>query len=183
MATVPFFRVGPPANPVLEISDRIQTTLDSSIFFPAYEVQPAGGTYTLTRLAAGDIVWRKTAAANTSHIHISLRRALRNGVLRYFRLSSFDYIYGIGTDVLTSHAVRVDRVTYANNTAVAIVSAGGTLTGTLATATQANLYVTRVTFGTPITLVAPLEDVRIELEIVATAAAVFDFYGVAVNLL
>lgn len=184
MATVPFFQVGSPTDPVLEISDRVLTTLDSSILLSAYEVQPAGGAYTLTRLAANNIVWRKTAADNTTHIHISLRRALRNGLLRGFRLSSFDYIYGITALVLDAHAVRIDRVAYADNVAVAVTaSAGGTLSGTPATATQTNPYVTRVTLGTPITVVAPLEDVRIEIEIDAGATSVYDFYAVILNLL
>jgi hypothetical protein len=101
----------------------------------------------------------------------------------YFRgvqISGFDLIYSIGTLALTSGGVVASRATFKNNTATVVATApGGAITGTHATATQTNPYVTAFTFATPYILGNNLADVEDTLEFtwVFQATSVFELYG------
>lgn len=169
---------------------------DGGIFIPASAASFYTGTWTDTRVAAGHYVQRKTAAANSINAVWRLSDAILQKVgadpnnadsphdIRGFEINSIDVIYKIATDVLTAHTYDVHQTTFANNVAPAIVSTvGGTLTGTLATAVQANPYVTRITFGTPYVVGdnTALRDVVLELSATASATTVLDYYGIYVN--
>ena len=85
---------------------------------------------------------------------------------------------------LNAHTYDLVKATYANNVAVATdATIGGTLSGALATATQANPYLTTVTLGTPYVLGENLTRVAAMLELTVNAAAtsVYDLYGVFVR--
>lgn len=134
------------------------------------------GTWTTTRIAQGDYVSRHTAGDETSVIAIDITPAIVAATAKGFRLDSFDYIYSIGTLAMDAHSVVLDRIAYADNVAVSVTSIP--ITGTLATATQANPYVTNVTVDTPAFDVTA--DSKYVMEITAnnSATSAYDFYGV-----
>lgn len=134
------------------------------------------GTWTTTRIAQGNYVSRHTAGDETSIIAVDITPAIRVAASKGFRLDSFDYIYSIATLAMDAHSATLDRIAYANNIAVSVTSIP--ITATLATATQANPYVTNCTVTTPAFDVTT--DSKYVLEITANNAATtdYDFYGV-----
>lgn len=134
------------------------------------------GTWTTTRIAQGNYVSRHTAGDETSIIAVDLTPAIRVAAAKGFRLDSFDYIYSIGTLAMDAHSATLDRIAYANNVAVSVTSIP--ITATLATATQANPYVTNCTVTTPAFDITA--DSKYVLEITAnnSATSAYDFYGV-----
>lgn len=180
------------------IYSETQVTASMGLFIPA----PVGGsfytgTWTDTRLAAGDYVMRKTAAANAGQAVFHLASYINQMIgsdpmvqgrthdIRGYEITSIDVIYAIATTALNSHTYDITQVTYANNTANAVVTTpGGTLTGTLATATQANPYVTNLSLGTPYVIATNTALRSCDLEIAWDAAVgtVLDYYGVYVRL-
>lgn len=134
------------------------------------------GTWTTTRIAQGNYVKRHTAADETSIIAVDLTPVIVVAASKGFRLDSFDYIYSIGTLAMDAHSATLDRIAYANNVAVSVTSIP--ITATLATATQANPYVTNCTVTTPAFDVTA--DSKYVLEITAnnSATSAYDFYGV-----
>lgn len=134
------------------------------------------GTWTTTRIAQGNYVSRHTAGDETSIIAVDITPAIRVAASKGWRLDSFDYIYSIGTLAMDAHSATLDRIAYANNVAVSVTSIP--ITATLATATQANPYVTNCTVTTPAFDITA--DSKYVLEITANNAATsaYDFYGV-----
>lgn len=134
------------------------------------------GTWTVTRIAQGNYVARHTAADETSIIAIDITPIIRTTASKGFRLDSFDVIYSIGTLALDAQSVTLDRVEYANNVAVSVNSIA--ITGTLATATQANPYVTNVAVNTPAFDNTADSKYVIELTVNNSATSEYDFYGI-----
>lgn len=134
------------------------------------------GTWTTTRIAQGNYVSRHTAGDETSIIAVDITPAIRIAAAKGWRLDSFDYIYSIATLAMDAHSATLDRIAYANNVAVSVTSVP--ITATLATATQANPYVTNCTVTTPAFDVT--SDSKYVLEITAnnSATSAYDFYGV-----
>lgn len=134
------------------------------------------GTWTTTRIAQGNYVSRHTAGDETSIIALDITPQIRVAASKGWRLDSFDYIYSITTLAMDAHSATLDRIAYANNVAVSVTSIP--ITATLATATQANPYLTNCTVTTPAFDVTA--DSKYILEITANNAATtdYDFYGV-----
>jgi len=133
------------------------------------------GTWTRTRLAQANYVLRHTPADDTSVIGIDITPAIRAAAGRGFKLNSFDVVYSIAALALDAHTVVLDRISYANNTAVLITSAP--LTVTLATATQAQPYLTNAVVATPAFDVTANSKYVAELTVNAGATSQYDFYG------
>jgi hypothetical protein len=150
------------------------------------------GTWTDTRVAAGNYVMRKTATAETSNIVAHISAALLQKIgsdpntevahdIRGFQINSFDVVYGVTTAALAATpTIAMNQVTYSNNVANAVAAAGGTLTGTFATATQSNPYLVSVTCGTPYVIGGNTADRAVTIEFTAQAASttVLDIYGI-----
>lgn len=134
------------------------------------------GTWTVTRIAQGNYVSRHTAGDETSIIGIDITPEIRVAASKGFRLDSFDYIYSIGTLAMDAHSATLDRIAYANNVAVSITSIP--ITVTLATATQANPYVTNATVDTPAFDITADSKYIIEVTANNSATSAYDFYGV-----
>lgn len=180
------FYVGAKGSEVVVISSSGELTnqvakTDAFVVLGPEQCVFSGGTWTLTRNAASDYSMNKTAGANTTYISADITEILRAATSKGMKLTSFDYAYFIGTDVVTTHGRVVNGVTYANNTAVAVAAHGGTLSGSLATATQANPYLTTVTLGTPAFANTADTKINIEISVVATATLVYKFYGIILN--
>lgn len=137
------------------------------------------GTWTRTRIAQGNYVLRHTDADDTSVIGWDITPMIRAASSLGFRLASFDLVYSIGTLALDAHSVVLDKISYANNTAVLITSVP--LTGSLATATQAQPYLTNVAVTTPAFNNTANSKYVLELTVNAAAASVYDLYGLDLN--
>ncbi len=137
------------------------------------------GTWTVTRIAQGNYVSRHTAGDETSIIAVDITPIIRAAASKGWRLNTFDYIYSIGTLAMDAHSLTLDRIAYANNVAVSVTSIAGTYT--LATATQANPYVTTCTVTSPAFDITP--DSKYVIEITANNAATtdFDYYGIVLK--
>ena len=167
---------------------------DGGIWIPAKAGQPYTGTWTDTRVAAGDYCMRKTATAQSGQFVFHVGQALLQKIgadpntevahdIRGIRIDSIDVVYQIGTSDLTSHSIALNGVTYANNTANAVAAAGGTLTGTMAVTAQTNPYVTNITLATPYVIAGNAADKTVTVEISWNAAAgtVLSYYGIYVK--
>ncbi len=134
------------------------------------------GTWTTTRIATGNYASVKSQADETAIIGIDITPIIRVAASKGFRLDSFDMIYSIATLALDAHSVTLSRVAYANNVAVSVTSVA--VTGTLATATQANPYATNVTVDTPAFDITADSKYVIEESVNAGATSDYTFYGV-----
>lgn len=133
------------------------------------------GTWTRTRVAQGNYVLRHTAADDTSVIGIDITPQIRAAAGRGFKLASVDVVYSIGTLALDAHSMVLDHIAYANNVAVAVTSVP--LTGSLATATQAQPYLSNLVVTTPAFDVTANSKYVAELTVDAAATSDYDFYG------
>ncbi len=134
------------------------------------------GTWTITRIAQGNYVSRHTPGDETSIIAIDITPQIRVAASKGFRLDSFDYMYGIAANALDAHSAVLDRIAYANNVAVSVTSVP--ITATLATATQANPYLTNCTVTTPAFDVTADSKYVLEITVNNAAASEYDFYGI-----
>jgi hypothetical protein len=133
------------------------------------------GTWTTTRVAQGNYVKRHTPGDETSIIAIDITPQLRVAASKGFRLDSFDVMYAIAANALDAQSVVLDRIVYANNVAVSVTSVP--VTGTLATATQANPYVTNIAIDTPAFIITADSKYVVELTVNNAAASEYDYYG------
>jgi hypothetical protein len=154
---------------------------DGQRIIPLSDVSYSGGTWTLTRNAASDYSMKKTAGAATTYIMADITDLLRTTSNKGLKLTTITLAYKIATAALTTHSLAVNSVTYVNNTANAVATFGGTLSGTLATATQTNPYVTTLTLGTPVFLTGANQKVNLELTIVDPGTTVYDFYNIVLG--
>lgn len=173
---------------------------DGALFIPADQIRYSVGTWTWTRIAAGDYVQRKTAGDNTSVLYVDLTTAVmrkygtdpitseglkpgQSHDIRGFQLTAIDFIYRVETAALDAHTAALTRNTLANNVAPAVTTPS-TLTGSLATATQAtHPYITTLTCATPYVLgnnSAYVQDF-LEWTINAAATSAVDVYGVVLK--
>lgn len=186
-----------------QLSKLVKET-DGTIWIPAKYASFYTGTWTDTRVAAGDYCMRKTAADNAGQtvFYIGSHELGKIGAdpntgpsipgggkasdIRGCQITSIDVVYQVTTTTaLDAHTYDLHENTYANNVANAVVStAGGTLTGTLATAIQTNPYVTRITCGTPFVIGGntALRSLVLEISWDAAAATVLSYYGIFVNV-
>lgn len=138
-----------------------------------------GGAFTLTRAAQGNWAQVHTVAADTSTYAFDVTEQLRAAAGRGFELVSFDVVYLITTDVLVAHTPTLTTTVFANNVAVSATNVA--ITGALATATQAQPYVTNVTVDVPaFSNPAAGTSVKQVIEITAqtSATTVYNVYGV-----
>ena len=114
-------------------------------------------------------------AMNTAQ-QLQPRTALK---LKGYKLLSFDVIYQITTAALTTHTVRVDQTVHVNNVANAITSVLASGANGLATAVQANPYVTNVPLaaGQQIYRTGLDQALWIELTVTTPGTGTYKLYG------
>lgn len=134
------------------------------------------GTWTTTRIAQGNYVSRHTAGDETSIIALDITPIIRTAAAKGWRLDTFEYMYSITTLAMDAHTITLDRIAYANNVAVSVTSIP--ITGSLATATQANPYMSTLTVTTPAFDVTANSKYIIEITANNAATTEYDFYGV-----
>jgi hypothetical protein len=135
----------------------------------------SAGTWTTTRIALGNYGSVKGQADETAIIGVDITPIIRVAASKGFRLDSFDVIYGIATLALDAHSVTLSRVAYADNVAVSVTSVP--ITATLATATQANPYVTNATVDTPAFDITADSKYVVEVTVNAGATSDYTYYG------
>jgi hypothetical protein len=170
-ATANFLLDAGPGNLVTDYQQMLPIT--------EFQLAAGGGVWVLTRVAQGNWDWLHTAAADTSVIGFDITEQLRIAAGRGFELTSFDVVYSITTLALVAHTVTLADVVYANNVAVAAVNRA--ITGVLATATQANPYLTNVTVDVPaFSNPAAGTSVKqvLELTVNAGLTSVYEFRGI-----
>lgn len=136
----------------------------------------SAGTWTTTRVARGDYVKRKTAAADTTIIGIDITQILRTTASKGLKLTSFDVIHRNTTTALNAHTVTLDKMAYTSGGAVSTTSVA--ITGTLATTAQANPLVANVTVDTPAFNVTDDSKYVMEITVNAQVTSIYDFIGV-----
>jgi hypothetical protein len=149
-----------------------------NLFGPANPNSPAATAIAgsaQTRLYRPDVI----PAMNTGQ-ELQPRTALK---AKGFKLRSIDAIYSLGVANASAHTIRVDQNIFVNNTAPAITSILASGANGLATATQAQPYVTNV----PLTIAAdgyvitPDTDVWVEEVITGAGTTTVTFYGWDIN--
>jgi len=141
---------------------------DGAIFVPPNKVGLIGGTWTLTRNAAGNYSQLLSAAGETDHLIIPLDRGIR--------LASFDLIYSIGTADLTTHTAAIYRNSFVSGSAASVATF---LSPTAVAKVQTtNIKVANTKIPTPTDLGVTADTLDfIEVEIVNPGTSVYDFYG------
>lgn len=139
----------------------------------------SAGTWAITRVAQGDYVYRKTAADDTTIIGIDITEAIRTTASKGFSLASFDYIFRNTTADLDAHSVTLDRIEYADSTAVSVNSI--TLTGSLGIGQDADPQIDAITVTTPAFNVTTDSKYVMEVTVDAAAGSVYDFVGVVLK--
>lgn len=139
-------------------------------------IAKSAGTWTATRIAAGDYSLRHTAAAETVILAIDITEYIRTTASKGFKLTGIDVISKVATVALTSATPTLSSVVYANNVANAVTTI--TTTGSLSTATQTNPYVDTLTVSSPAFLNTEDSKIVLEISYVFQATTAFDFYGI-----
>lgn len=156
---------------------------DGVVWIPATSI-PAicftTGTWTLTRLAAGDYAWVHTDGDETSTIEIPLTAGMlrRTTASAGIQILGLRYVWFAGTANMDAHTYDILDAVYADQVAVSVgTSYGGTLTGTLATVKQTTPQVATITTGTD-TFLSDLQGLLLQVTANNAATTVYRTYGV-----
>ena len=138
---------------------------------------------TPTRIAANDWGLRRTAAgAETFNIKCDLPVPNRTNSGKGVKLTGFKISQQIGTQALTSNTFNgLATTTYANNTANAVASYGGSIGGacsSMPTATQTQPYLSSCTVGTPAFMNTADAIISLDFTVVMQNGGVYTIYGV-----
>ena len=136
----------------------------------------SAGTWTVIRVAQGDYVQRKTVADDTTIIGIDITAAIRTATDKGFQIDGFDYIFRNTTADLDTHSVTLDRIEYADSTAVSVNSIA--LTGSLGVGQDTDPQIDTITVATPAFNNTSNSKYVLELTVDAAATSVYDFIGV-----
>lgn len=139
----------------------------------------SGGTWTITRIAQADYGLVHSTADDTAILAIDITPSLRTAASKGNKLTTIDVAYKNITGAMDAHTATLDKVCYANNVANAVTSVP--ISGSLATATQVQPYLSTLTVTTPAFL--NTADCNYILEITAnnSASSVYTFFGVNLN--
>ena len=137
----------------------------------------SAGTWTMTRNAQSNYSYAKTANAETAILAIDITNEININTGKGFGLQAIDIIHSIGTLALTTHTATIQKVSYANATAV-LIGTALTTTGSLSTATQATPYLDTLTITSPAYNTTADSHFILEITLVAQASTVYNFYGV-----
>lgn len=139
------------------------------------------GTWSVSRGAQSNYSLLKSAADETAIVAIDITNEINTNSNKGFKLKSFDVIYAISTDAMDAHTVTLDKVSHADNTALTITAQ--TITGTLATATQTNPYVSAITLSTPAYNNTADSHYIVELTVNTKATTIYNFYGLVLKFI
>jgi hypothetical protein len=133
------------------------------------------GTWTVTRVAEADYSLVHTPANDTSILSFDITPQLQAVTDRGFELVSIDVIYSVGVLALDAHTFSLNTITYADNSTNSVTPIG--FSGSLATATQANPYVSNLALNAPDFLIENRTKYVMELTVDAAATSTYSLYG------
>lgn len=139
----------------------------------------SAGTWTITRVAQGDYVYRKTAADDTTVVGIDITEQYRTTAAKGFQLTSIDYIFRNTTADLDAHTATLDLVNYTDSGTVTVTSV--TLSGTLAVGQDADPQIDTLTVSSPAFQVTADSKYVLEVTVNAAATSIYDFVGAVLN--
>lgn len=160
------------------------------VFLPAVEFCRSDNQSVLmvpTRVAQSDWALAITnAAGSTQNLHCVVPPSIfgtRTTASKGIRIDSLSISYFISTNNLTSHTYNaMAQVVYSNNVANAVSNFAGVTTCTLATATQANPYLTACVVPTPAYIVTASTGFNVDFTaVLAAAATTYRVYGIEVG--
>lgn len=160
------------------------------VFLPATEFCKSDNVavpMVATRVAQSDWALAVTSAAgSTQNLHCSIPSSIfgtQTTASKGIRIDSLSVSYFISTNNLTSQTWNaMAQVVYANNVANAISNFAGVTTCALATATQANPYLTACVVPTPAFIVTANTGFGIDFTaVLAAAATTYRVYGIEVG--
>lgn len=90
--------------------------------------------------------------------------------------------YQVTGAALTLHTIGLSKTVFANNAAIVVTDVLANAANGLATAVQANPYVTKVAIVSPVFQVSDLADLWLEIDATTQAAGVYSLYGASVHV-
>lgn len=163
------------------------TQTDYVVFYSAVEICRSDNTAVQmipTRVAAADWALAITnAAGSTQNIHCTIPSLNRTTASKGYQITGVSISYFISTNALTSQTFNnLSTVTYANNAANVVANLAGAATCALATATQANPYLTACVLPTPAFVNTANIQVAVDwTAVLAALATTYRVYGIAVT--
>lgn len=141
----------------------------------------SAGTWTVTRVQAGEYVNRKTIGNDTTIIGIDISDELRIAASKGLKLSSIDVVYHNTVATIDALSFLLNKIENVNHVATAITNVP--LTGVFELTAQANPQVRNLTVNTPAFFNPVAGDVaryvaEFTVNNTATGTAAFDYYGI-----
>lgn len=132
-----------------------------------------------------------SSVANTSDPDAGIGPPPQTGILsitpqtgflpKGIKITDLTLKYLITGAALTLHTIGLSKTVFANNAALVVTDVLANAANGLATATQANPYVTKVAISSPTFLVSDLSDLIIELDVTTQGAGAYRLYGVDIH--
>ncbi len=168
------------ANFEKRLTERLKGVVAADfVMFVGYDkilLEPTG-TWTNTRVAQGNYVYRKTATDETCILATDITAALQTAASKGFKLNSFDIIYGVATDALDNPAtLTLDRIEYADTVAVSVNSIA--VTGIPEAGFQATPFVTNIVIDSPLFNITDDSKYVVEANFDAGTNTILDWYGI-----
>lgn len=102
-------------------------------------------------------------------------------LLKGTNISDITLKYSISGAALTAHTIGITKTVFANNVAPVVTNVLANAANGLATATQAQPYVTKIAVNSGM-LVTDLSDYNIELDVSTQVAGVYQLFGVTIHV-
>ncbi|KKM19605.1 hypothetical protein LCGC14_1653920 [marine sediment metagenome] len=168
------------ANFEKRLTERLKGVVAADfVMFVGYKdlLYTPAGTWTNTRVAQGNFVYRKIATDEACILATDITAALQTAASKGFKLNSFDIIYGVGTDALdTAATLTLDRIEYADTVAVSVNSIA--VTGIPEAGFQATPFVTNIVVDSPIFNITDDSKYVVEANFDAGTNTILDWYGI-----
>ena len=133
-----------------------------------------------------------TAVANTSDPDAQIGPPPQTGALtitpqtgfipKGLKITDITLKYSITGQALTAHTIGLSKTVFANNAALVVTDILANAANGLATATQAQPYVTKIAIASPVFQVTDLADLWLEIDITQQAASVYSLFGASVHV-
>lgn len=143
-------------------------------------IATSAGTWTTTRVAAGQYCLRHTPADNTTILGIDITEAIIKASNKGLRLDSFSVVYKNSVADLDAHSIVLYKTVY-NNSAAPTITSPVMTGGTLAVGQDTDPVTETVTIDTAIFNSDGNSAYILELTINAALTSEYDFYGIGLN--
>lgn len=132
-----------------------------------------------------------TSVANTSDPDAQIGPPPQTGIVsitpqtgfvpKGIKITDITLKYVISGAALTTHTIGLSKTVFANNAAIVVTDILANAANGLATATQANPYVTKVAITSPVFTVSDLTDLWIEVDATTQGGGSYLLYGATIH--